>query len=113
MEFPLSSDQAAVSPIPCSDSGGNELARLPLTFAQQRAWEQARACPGGSRNLTAVLRLAGVSDTAALERALHQLVLCHPALWAAFLLQEGAPLQVAGLPPRPPTLKCEGLDGLA
>ena len=67
----------------------------PLSFAQERLWFLDRLRPGDTAyNLGAALRLRGVDDEAALERALGEVVRRHEALRTTFRDVDGAPVQV-------------------
>ncbi|MFL5540285.1 MAG: condensation domain-containing protein, partial [Longimicrobiaceae bacterium] len=67
----------------------------PASFAQERLWFLDRLQPAdASYNLPAALRLRGVIDAAALERALGEVVRRHEALRTTFAEQDGAPVQV-------------------
>jgi amino acid adenylation domain-containing protein len=68
---------------------------LPLSFAQERLWFLDRLEPGNTTyNLSAALRLGGVLDPAALERALGEIVRRHDALRTTFAEADGSPVQV-------------------
>jgi amino acid adenylation domain-containing protein len=68
---------------------------LPLSFAQERLWFLDRMQPGSAMyNIPAAQRLRGALDTAALERALGEIVRRHEALRTVFAEQDGAPVQV-------------------
>ncbi|HEV2736504.1 MAG TPA: amino acid adenylation domain-containing protein, partial [Longimicrobiaceae bacterium] len=68
---------------------------LPLSFAQERRWFLDRLQPGSaSYNVPQALRLGGVLDRAALERALGEIVRRHEALRTVFGEVEGSPVQV-------------------
>ena len=70
-------------------------AGLPLSFAQERLWFLDRLQPGGaSYNVAPALRLRGVLDAAALERALGEVVRRHESLRTVFAQEDGAPVQV-------------------
>ncbi|NVD98021.1 non-ribosomal peptide synthetase [Massilia sp. BJB1822] len=67
----------------------------PLSFAQQRLWFLNEFESGSaSYNLPSVMRISGMLDAAALERALNEIVRRHEALRTSFRLQDGAPVQV-------------------
>jgi len=67
----------------------------PLSFAQQRLWFLDHLSPGGSAyNLSRALRLSGSLDTAALERALGEIVRRHDALRTVFRAEGGEPVQI-------------------
>ncbi|WP_035373166.1 non-ribosomal peptide synthetase [Pseudoduganella violaceinigra] len=68
---------------------------LPLSFAQQRLWFLNEFEPGSaSYNLPSVMRISGMLDAAALERALNEIVRRHEALRTSFRMGDGAPVQV-------------------
>ncbi|MCP3142127.1 non-ribosomal peptide synthase/polyketide synthase [Pyxidicoccus sp. QH1ED-7-1] len=67
---------------------------LPLSFAQQRLWFIDQLEPGNpAYNLFTALRLDGVLDVSALERAFTVLVLRHEALRTTFVSTDGQPAQ--------------------
>ncbi len=67
---------------------------LPLSFAQQRLWVLDRLEPGGAAfNLPAAVRLQGPLDTAALCRAVAEIVRRHAVLRTAFPEVDGEPRQ--------------------
>ena len=68
---------------------------LPLSFSQQSLWFLAQLDPSASvaYNMPTALRLSGTLDTAALLRALNQLVARHESLRTRFLEQDGTPCQ--------------------
>ncbi|MBE4753750.1 amino acid adenylation domain-containing protein, partial [Corallococcus sp. ZKHCc1 1396] len=67
---------------------------LPLSFAQQRLWLLEQLQPGGSAyNIPAALRLEGVLDVSALERAFTELLRRHEALRTTLHEERGAPVQ--------------------
>ncbi|HEY7768547.1 amino acid adenylation domain-containing protein [Longimicrobium sp.] len=68
---------------------------LPLSFAQERLWFIDRMQPGSTvYNLLVARRLEGALDTAALERALGEIVRRHEALRTVFAEVDGSPVQV-------------------
>ncbi|HEX8242594.1 MAG TPA: condensation domain-containing protein, partial [Longimicrobium sp.] len=68
---------------------------LPLSFAQERLWFLDRLEGGSaSYNIPAALRLAGVLDTAALERSLGEIVRRHESLRTVFHEVDGGAVQV-------------------
>ncbi|HLL48570.1 MAG TPA: amino acid adenylation domain-containing protein, partial [Longimicrobiaceae bacterium] len=86
-------------------------AALPLSFAQERLWFIDRLQPGGTfYNIPVALRLAGALDSAALERALGEVVRRHEALRTVFAESAGAPVQVI-VPYAGFTLPVEDLSG--
>ncbi len=67
---------------------------LPLSFAQQRLWFLAQMEGGNATyHLSIGLRLRGVLDRAALERALDRIVARHEALRTSFAVVDGEPVQ--------------------
>jgi amino acid adenylation domain-containing protein len=81
----------ALPPVAAADRTGP----LPLSFAQERLWLVDRLQPGGSvYNVPSTLRLQGVMDADALERALAEIVRRHEALRTTFAVVDGAPVQV-------------------
>ncbi|MBW3570414.1 MAG: amino acid adenylation domain-containing protein, partial [Gemmatimonadetes bacterium] len=89
-------------------------APLPLSFSQQRLWVLDRLDPGSTAfNLLRPLRLCGVLDVAALERALDALRARHESLRTTFTEgPDGAPVQVIH-PFAPTPLPVEDLSALA
>jgi amino acid adenylation domain-containing protein len=89
-------------------------APLPLSFSQQRLWVLDRLDPGSTAfNLHRPLRLRGVLDVAALERALDALRARHESLRTTFAEgDDGAPVQVIH-PFAPTLLPLEDLSALA
>ncbi|HEX6372562.1 MAG TPA: condensation domain-containing protein, partial [Longimicrobium sp.] len=89
-------------------------APLPLSFSQQRLWVLDRLDPGSTAfNLHRPLRLTGVLDVAALERALDALRARHESLRTVFAEgADGAPVQVIH-PFAPTPLPVEDLSALA
>ncbi|WP_164021359.1 non-ribosomal peptide synthetase, partial [Pyxidicoccus trucidator] len=95
-------DQAAqgasmppLRPVPRTD------APLPLSFAQQRLWFFDQFQPGlAIYNMPAALRVDGMLDVAAMERAFTELVRRHEALRTHFRDEGGTPVQVIS-PPAP------------
>jgi amino acid adenylation domain-containing protein len=68
---------------------------LPLSFAQERLWFLDRLEPGSPvYNIPVALRLGGALDTAALERALGEIVRRHEVLRTVFAEPDGSPVQV-------------------
>jgi amino acid adenylation domain-containing protein len=74
----------------------------PLSGAQQRLWFLHQMDPAsGAFNIPIILRLHGPLDSAALERALAEVVRRHEALRTVFVLRGAAPVQeVAPTPAR-------------
>jgi amino acid adenylation domain-containing protein len=84
---------AALPPIPRADRD----APLPLSFSQRQLWFLDRLQPGGAvYNIPVALRLRGVLDVAALERALSETVRRHEVLRTSFAERDGEPVQVIG-----------------
>jgi amino acid adenylation domain-containing protein len=85
----------------------------PLSFAQQRLWVLDRLEPGtAAYNLLRPLRLRGVLDVAALERALDALRARHESLRTTFAEDaDGVPVQVIH-PAAPVPLPVEDLSAL-
>ena len=78
-------------------------APAPLSPAQQRIWFLQQMEPEGTVfNIAQTLRLRGVVDTDALDRAFVEIVRRHHVLRSVFELREGEPVQVVG--PAPATL---------
>jgi acyl carrier protein len=74
-------------------------ARVPLSFAQQRLWFMNKVTPGMSLyNIPAALRLKGMLDVAALQKALDEMVRRHEILRTTFPEIDGAPVQRIGEP---------------
>ncbi|MES2936776.1 MAG: non-ribosomal peptide synthase/polyketide synthase [Pseudomonadota bacterium] len=89
----LKAEQAHAAALP--------LARIPrggplkLSFAQHRLWFLDQFEPGSALyNIPVVLRVAGMLDAGALERALNQVVRRHEVLRTAFAARQGEPEQV-------------------
>ncbi|RLK09870.1 amino acid adenylation domain-containing protein [Micromonospora sp. M71_S20] len=74
---------------------------LPLSFGQHRLWVLDQLQPGGAGYLMSVgLRLRGTPHSAALRRALTELVARHEILRTRYVVVDGEPAQVVG-PPAP------------
>ncbi len=72
---------------------------LPLSFAQQRLWLLDRLDPGSPLyNVPRALRLAGILNVDALERALTEIVRRHEALRTTFPIIDEQPVQLIGEP---------------
>jgi amino acid adenylation domain-containing protein len=84
-------DAAALPPIPRVPRE----ARMPLSSSQQRLWFLDALTPGTPiYNVSTGVELRGELDEEALEAALQQVVERHEVLRAAFLLEDGQPVQV-------------------
>jgi len=85
---------------------------LPLSFAQERLWFLDRMQPDSAfYNIPVPLRLQGPLDTAALERALDEVVRRHEALRTTLREVDGTPVQVIASA-HAFTLPVEDLSGL-
>ncbi|HEX5709539.1 MAG TPA: condensation domain-containing protein [Pyrinomonadaceae bacterium] len=74
---------------------------FPLSYAQQRLWFLHRVEPDSAAyNFSLVIRLEGVLDVAALERALEEIVRRHAVLRTNFRDVSGQPVQIVA-PPAP------------
>ncbi len=87
---------------------------LPLSYAQQRLWFLAQLMPDSSfYNMSAVVRLTGALDLAALEQGVDALMRRHEVLRTTFALIDGRPVQVIAPPdaaaPLPPPVDLRGL----
>jgi amino acid adenylation domain-containing protein len=72
----------------------SEGAPLPLSFAQQRLWFLHRLQPESSLyNIFLTVRLTGLLEVTALERALTEIVHRHEVLRTTFIQLEGEPVQ--------------------
>ncbi|MEU6592217.1 amino acid adenylation domain-containing protein [Streptomyces sp. NPDC046881] len=88
-------------------------ARFPLSYAQERLWFLDQADPGTTAYvMPGGMRLRGPLDTAALGRALTELVRRHEALRTTFPAEGGKPEQRIG-PPRPVPLPVTDLGAAA
>jgi amino acid adenylation domain-containing protein len=67
---------------------------LPLSFGQERLWFLEQLEPGPSYVVPYSLRLRGPLDTAALERALREIVRRHEVLRTTFAARDGRPVPV-------------------
>jgi nonribosomal peptide synthetase DhbF len=86
--------------------------RLPLSYAQQRLWFLDRLGRGSREyNIPAALRLRGVLDQTALEKAINTIVQRHEILRTHFEEVEGEPVQVIAAEVRL-ALGVEDLSGL-
>ncbi|HEX7773734.1 MAG TPA: condensation domain-containing protein, partial [Pyrinomonadaceae bacterium] len=69
---------------------------LPLSFGQQRLWFLDQLAPGNPfYNIPAVAYMSGVLDTAALERAINEIMRRHEVLRSTFTTIDGRPVQNA------------------
>ncbi|MFY0565974.1 non-ribosomal peptide synthase/polyketide synthase [Archangium lansingense] len=77
---------------------------LPLSFAQQRLWFLEQLEPGrATYNTSAVIRMAGSLDVAALERSFTEVVRRHESLRTTYHAQEeGTAIQVIAAPTAQP-----------
>jgi amino acid adenylation domain-containing protein len=66
----------------------------PASFAQERFWFIDQIGAGAAYNISWPLRLRGVLDVAALERALNEIVRRHEVLRSHFAVEDGRPVQV-------------------
>ncbi len=104
-----SEGSSATAPIERVTRGQN----LPLSFAQQRLWFLDQLEPGGTAyNIPYAVRLQGTLDTAALARALSEIVRRHEVLRTTFGLSDAQPVQII-MPASPLDLPLEDLRGLA
>nr|WP_223759268.1 non-ribosomal peptide synthase/polyketide synthase [Myxococcus sp. RHSTA-1-4] len=98
---------AAPRIVPRKETGDSE-----LSYAQQRLWFLDQFQPDSPLyNMSAALRLEGVLDVAALERAFAGLVRRHEVLRTSFEVREGRPVQVVS-PASEWTLEVEDLSFL-
>jgi hypothetical protein len=68
--------------------------RFPLSFAQERVWLFERLHPNSAvYNIPLVMRLPGIVDRAALNRALDEILRRHEVLRATFADVDGVPMQ--------------------
>ena len=78
---------------------------LPCSFAQEQFWFVDQLAPGSAAfNFSWPVRLRGRLDTAALERALTEVVRRHEALRTGFALEDDQPVQVVA-PAKPFSLR--------
>ena len=77
--------------------------KLPLSSVQERLWFLDQVTPGShAYNVPVALRLKGVLDAAALQRALNEIVQRHESLRTTFANEEGQLIQVVN-----PSIVCE------
>lgn len=70
---------------------------LPLSLAQERIWFLEQLQPGtSSYHMGGAVRLQGLLDVPALERALSSIVARHESLRTTFRAEDGKPMQVIG-----------------
>ena len=85
---------------------------LPLSFSQERQWFLDRLEPGSpAYNLPLAVVLTGPLDTAALERALSEILRRHESLRTSFAERDGVPVQVVA-PPTPVELPATDISHL-
>jgi amino acid adenylation domain-containing protein len=86
------------------------LRQFPLSFAQQRLWFLDQLEPGNTAyNIISALRMRGALDTAAMERAVADLLRRHEPLRTVFRSAGGEPVQVV-LPFIEPRIPVEAVD---
>lgn len=67
---------------------------IPLSFAQQRCWDNQMSNPGGNfYNISFWARLTGKIDTGVLRQSFNQVIRRHENLRTTFLLKKGSPVQ--------------------
>ncbi|MEI7257015.1 condensation domain-containing protein, partial [Dickeya dadantii] len=100
-------DKAAHTLIPVAE----RTERLPLSFAQQRLWFLAQfdAAASQAYHMPAALRLTGMLDRQALQRALNQLVARHEGLRTRFVVHDGQAWQQVDAPESGFALSCRDL----
>lgn len=105
--------RATAAPLAAPSRRPGDLARAPMTPAQEYLWYFCQRQPPGdpTRNITVACRLAGVLDVDALRRALDALVADTEALRTVFGSDGGRPYQVIE-PPRPAPFTIDDLSGL-
>ena len=82
---------ATLTPIGSVDRSAN----LPLSFAQQRLWFIDQLSTGNTvYNIQVAVRLLGLLDHRALERALNEIVRRHESLRTRFIARDGMAMQV-------------------
>jgi amino acid adenylation domain-containing protein len=71
------------------------VAKLPLSFAQQRLWLLEQLQPGTPvYNVARLIRLSGSLNVAALEKGLNEIVRRHEVLRTVFVVRNGQPQQI-------------------
>ncbi|MBW4670971.1 MAG: amino acid adenylation domain-containing protein [Cyanomargarita calcarea GSE-NOS-MK-12-04C] len=71
----------------------------PLSFAQQRLWFLEQLEPNSSNyHIAKVVRLTGSLNIAVLHQSLNAIVVHHEVLRTNFLIEDGNPIQVIGIP---------------
>jgi amino acid adenylation domain-containing protein len=112
----LAREKARGGGAPPSAVSTGEPGDYPLSFAQQRFWFLDQLDPGSYLdNMFRALRLSGVLDRRALERALDELVRRHASLRTRFPVEGDEPVQRVEreLPGGDPLLNVVDLTGLA
>ncbi|GCE07390.1 non-ribosomal peptide synthetase [Dictyobacter aurantiacus] len=96
LEQRLQQKQRAAQPEPTIAARGQDSGPLPLSFEQQRLWFTDQLAPGNAAyNSPLALRLLGELDSAALHRALKEIVRRHEVLRTSFGVHEdGQPVQL-------------------
>jgi amino acid adenylation domain-containing protein len=86
--------------------------KLPLSFAQQRLWFLHQLEPDNPvYNIPIAVRLTGVLDVAALERALGEILQRHEILRTSYAAVEGQPVQIVR-PAQPSSLPVTDLNSI-
>ncbi|HYO16010.1 MAG TPA: amino acid adenylation domain-containing protein, partial [Thermoanaerobaculia bacterium] len=104
-------EMGADAPIPRRAAEGEP---VPLSFAQERLWFLDQLTPGISAyNIARAFALEGPLDTAALERAVGEILRRHQALRTTFAAADGRPIQVVSPAPevRLPRMDLSGCPG--
>jgi amino acid adenylation domain-containing protein len=84
---------------------------IPLSFAQERLWFLDQLEPGSAvYNMSQAVRMQGVLDLGALEKALNEIIRRHEILRTNFVAQEGRAIQIIA-PSRTLTLNVVDLSG--
>jgi amino acid adenylation domain-containing protein len=90
-----SGERGAEPPLARVERGGQKVARLPLSFAQQRLWFIDQLEPNNPfYNIPGAVRLEGRIDIDALERVINEIVRRHEVLRTRFEVEAGEPVQV-------------------